>query len=439
METRLELGAQQTRALAMTARLRQAIGLLRLSNRQLSEHLETLAAANPHLALVPAPRLTPAPNWLDQLLAPPPLAGRAPPAPGSTSTASDAAERAVAGPPGLIEHVTAQLGLLVRDPADHPIAEAFVAALEPSGWLGAGVDEIARACRCPVTRAERVLAALQQVEPAGLFARSLAECLRLQAEDQGLFSEDFACLLDNLPLLARGDLAALARRCGCTSERLAEMLRALRAMNPKPGASFSDTPAPIVEPDLIVRREGGKWTVELNRSTLPAIEVREAPEAPRDELLREAHWLQRAVARRNATTLRIAREVLARQSGFLERGAQAMLPLTAADIAEATGLHLSTISRVTAGLMVATPRTTLGLRDFFSAARPALAGGAAVATARVLHEMRALIAAENRAAPLRDADIARHFEAAGVVLARRTVAKYRAALGIAGAAVRRKT
>ncbi|MDP1669914.1 RNA polymerase factor sigma-54 [Phaeovulum sp.] len=442
METRLELGAYQTRSLAMTSRLRQAIGLLRLGNQQLSDHLASFAAVNPHLVLAAAPRPALARNWLDQFLAAPP-AGAAGPAPapisgGSSSSGADAAERAAAPEPGLVEHVMAQLGLLVRDPADRPLALAFVAVLEPSGWLGARVAEVARGCGVPQARAEKVLAELQQAEPAGLFARSLAECLRLQAQDRGLLAADFAALLDNLPLLARGDQAALAARCGCSAERLAEMLRALRAMNPKPGAGFSDAPPPITEPDLIVRRERGRWMVELNRSTLPAIELREAPEGGSDELLRDARWMARAVARRNTTTLRIAREVLLRQAGFLADGPERLVPLTAAEIAQATGLHPSTISRVTAGLLLATPRATLRFRDFFSAALAARGDAAPVATQRVLHQMQALIAAEDRTRPLSDDDIARHFQARGVVLARRTVAKYRAALGIAGSAARRK-
>ena len=438
METRLELRAEQSRTLAMTARLRQAIGLLRLGNRALAEHLQMLAAANPHLALTAAPRPAPTQNWLDQMQAPPPVTGHGRPvAGGAGGAASDAVERAVAPPPGLVGHVSAQIGLLVRDPADRALAEAFVAALEPSGWLAEGPAEIARACGASLARAERVLAQLQGAEPAGLFARSLTECLRLQAADRGLLASDFAGLLENLPLLARGDLVALAARCGCSGERLNQMVRDLRGLNPKPGAAFGAAPDPITEPDLIVRREGGGWTVELNRSTLPAITVRETPDAADDALLRDARWLERAVARRNATTLRIAREMLARQPGLLATGKGAMVPLSVAEVAAATGLHASTISRVTAGMMVACPRGTLSLRDFFSAARPARGGGE-VATARILHDMRALIAAEDRAAPLRDADIARHFEARGVVLARRTVAKYRAQLGFAGAAARRK-
>ncbi|MBW6507543.1 MAG: RNA polymerase factor sigma-54 [Rhodobacteraceae bacterium] len=440
METRLELGTRQARTLVMTSQLRQAIGFLSLGNQQLSDHVAALASANPHLELVPSPHVLPARNWLDQFCAAPPAgAVRAAPPQGGDSAAPGAeVEHAAAPTPGLVEHVMAQLGFLVRDRADRPLAEAFVAALEPSGWLGATVAEIAVSYGTTLDHAERVLAQLQQAEPAGLFARSLAECLRLQALDQGLLSADFACLLENLPMLARGDLAALAARCAVTPDRLAEMLRALRAMNPKPGASLGDVPQPITEPDLIVRREGGRWTVELNRSTLPAIDLREAAEGGNDDLLRDARFLLRAVARRNATTLRIAREVLARQEAFLALGPAHLVPLTNAEVAERTGLHPSTISRVTVGLLVATPRATLRFRDFFSAALLAHGQGAPVATQRVLYEMRALIAAEDRARPLSDGDIAAHFQAAGVVLARRTVAKYRAALGIAGSAKRRK-
>ncbi|MDT8858089.1 RNA polymerase factor sigma-54 [Paracoccaceae bacterium Fryx2] len=439
MDIRTAFQTRQSRSLAMTAQLRHAINLLRFDNQALAGHLILLARANPciNVTLVQSG----ARNWLDDALAQTaPLPGEATPAlPASgrmTGNGADAAHQAAAPPDGLLRHVFSQISLLLRDPADHRVAHAFAEALEPSGWLSCGPAEIARACGCTPDHATAVLGRLQQIEPAGLFARSLAECLRLQAADLGVLTPDFACLLENLPDLARGDLTRLMHRCGCDSDRLQQMVRVLRGMNPKPGTAFDGMPPPITEPDLVVNRGPKGWLVALNRSTLPAIEVREMPGADAAKL-REARWLQRTVSRRNATTLRIAEAVVSRQGDFLAHGPARIRPLSFADVAGMIDMHQSTVSRVTSGLLVATPRGTLRFREFFSAARAATGPGPGVATGSILHALKVLIAAEDPHDPLRDIDIARHFQGNGIALARRTVAKYRGQLRIPSASGRK--
>ncbi len=425
MQTYSALQLTQTRSLAITGALRHAISLLQLSNLELSAHLDALAETNSSLVLRPSPAQVLA--WLAER-----GAVRAPPIGGMTHGPADAIDRAEQLSSGLFGHVMAQVPLLVRAATDRHIAESFVAALDSNGWLGSSVADVARDCGCTLARAEAVLHALQNAEPAGLFSRDLAECLRIQAFDLGVLDPVFDRLLDNLPLLAEGDLTIVAAKIGCDADKVALMLRSIRRMNPKPGAAFDDNFVPITEPDIIVRHESGRWTVELNRSTLPVVEVAQASTTSDD--LRDARWLVRAVSRRNATTLRIARALVAHQTAFVVHGVAHLRPLTLVELSAQTELHISTISRVTSGMMVALPRTTLPLRDFFAKAMGAAEGPT---TAAIRQEIARLVTKENRDAPLTDLEVQALFAKKGVTLARRTVAKYRQSLRIPASTARR--
>lgn len=446
MDIRNAFQTTQTRSLAMTAHLRHAIGLLRLGNLALGEHIASLASSNPYIMIGQTRSTSALRNWLDLLMSKPgpgepegPMSSSLGSAAQSSGDSADAIQNATAPQAGLLQHVFTQIGLLFRDPEDMRVAYAFAEALEPSGWLSCGHRDIAGLCGCTPEHAAAVLARLQQIEPPGLFARSLAECLRLQAVDLDILTADFAQLLDNLPVLARGDTEHLTKLCGCDDDRLQQMIRQLRGLTPKPGAAFDDA-LPITEPDLIITRGRNGWLVDLNRSTLPTIEVRNPPGVSEsDQLLRDARLLQRAVTRRNVTTLRIAEAVVAAQDGFLRHGAARIKPLSFADVAERIGVHRSTVSRVTSGLLVAAPRGTVRFRDFFSAAFASSGPEPRVATGSIQHALGALIAAEDPLTPLRDEDIAQHFHNLGIPLARRTVAKYRGQLRIPASSKRKRT
>lgn len=429
MRTGLQIGLTQGAAPQMTAEMRHAIGLLQMGNETLLRHLEALA--NPHLEIARA-AVAARDQWLDLMRVvpdPPPPRG-AHGAPGGGGGALIEALTAAA-PPGLVAHVTAQLGLLLRDAEARRIAGHFLEALEPSGWLGEEVAAIARRAGCTKDRALEVLARLQQAEPAGLFARGLAECLRLQAADRGLLTPPFAALLDNLPLAAEGDLDALALACAVPRAEVPGLMRQLRGLDPKPGAAFGDAPAPIRRPDLVIRRVTEGWIVELDAASQPQVVIRDAAEGGDAAALRAARWIDHALRRRNATVLAIAAELVARQPQFLLHGPAAMAPLTAADLAGSTGLHRSTIDRVTAALTAQVNGRVLGLRAFLSAPVPGAGPGAApVATAAVRHLLARIVAEEDPQAPLSDAEIARRLATAGIALARRTVAKYRGEAGI---------
>lgn len=429
----LQIGLGQRGTLAMTPALRQAIGFLALSNAELSARLADLDTA--HLAPLSAEAR--AECW-PALVRPVPPPLRLPPpqtgGPGGFDT-----DRIAEGAAGLVAHVLAQLPLLVRAPADRGIAHVLLAALEPSGWLGAGIDEIAATAGCPPQRAEAVLQQLQGAEPTGLFARSLAECLMLQARERGLATPAFAALLGNLPLLAKGDLAALAGICGCSEEDVAAMARDLRRMNPKPGAAFSDGPAMLRPPDLVLRRDGDGWLLELNAETVPVLRLAPGDGQAAPEALRNARSVLQALERRHETVLTIAAEIVARQDAHLRDARLPLAALTINDLAAAANVHRSTASRVTAALVIALPRRTVPLRALMSAAAPAARRTAEpLSVQAVLQRMQAIVAAEDPAHPLSDEAIARLLLEEGAALARRTVVKYRGLAGIGPRAQRRR-
>jgi RNA polymerase sigma-54 factor len=435
LATRNNMEMRQLRTLAMTVQMRQAIGMLKLNNIELSKHVERLVAGNPAISMMP--------------LQPP--AGREAPAAAIRATTgpgggNGAAEAMLAAPEsGLHSHVLHQIGMAFRDRAERRIAESFAESLEPSGWLGRGPAEVARDMGCSAELAEAVLARLRQFEPAGLFAANLADCLRLQAEDRGLMSATMSVVLDHLDLVGRGQLDALARLADTTEAKIAKVLRQLRSFDPKPGAAFGAGPAPIRPPDLIITPHGADgWNVDLNHATTPRLLVHEPdaatmPDAEaRARALAEARWLERTVSRRNATTLKVAAAVVQRQSRFLRNGPAELKPLTLAEIARATDLHESTVSRVTCELLAETPRGTLLLREFFSAAVSSNTGQADIAAGAVRYEIARMIQAEAPHRPMSDVEIVRELADRGIRVARRTVAKYRDMLRIPGSAARRR-
>lgn len=415
----------QGQSLVMTSVMQQAIALLQLSNTDLQRYIEKEAEENPFIDV----------NGRHRALPALPYSGGAP------AEADDPVSRIESHPLSLYGHVSAQFDLLFPDPADRAMADRFLEALDPNGWLADPLDRIAADCGIDLEMAEDFLHAVQQVEPAGLFARTLAECLALQVEDQGLMTPLFRKLLDNLPRLAAADLAGLARVCGCGLDDLRTPLKQLRSLNPKPGADFAGTDLTEREPDLIVSRGDTSWVVELNRSTLPAVEVDETLLASKltdakarsyvGERLGVARWLRRAVEHRNQTTLAVGAEIVRRQAAFLEKGLGHIAPMKLADVAQAVGVHESTVSRVTTGILMVTPHGTLGLKRFFSTALSGeTEGEEAASAAAVRYKIQKMIAAEDPKNPLSDDAIAKAVSADGPVLARRTVAKYRDMLNI---------
>ena len=344
-----------------------------------------------------------------------------------------------------------QMNLTFTDPADRIIATHFINALEPSGWIGTTVEDIAAESGCSAEQVETVLAALQGFEPAGLFARNLSECLKIQLIESEQYTALFGQLLDNLEQLGRGEIKQLARKFKCEPEDIIDMLGVIRTLNPKPGEHLGIEFREMPSPDVIVARRKGGWSVELNRSTLPAVLVNEqyaemmakqkrADQAVQDyssDSLTNARWLKRAVEQRNQTTLKISAEIIRHQTDFLDKGLDYLKPLSLRDVAQAVGMHESTVSRVTTGLLISTPRGGMPLKSFFSVNIASRDSDVNASAASVRNMVKKIISQEVPNKPLSDEAISKMISEQGIDLARRTVAKYREMLNIPSSSQRR--
>ncbi|MBN9887956.1 RNA polymerase factor sigma-54 [Salipiger abyssi] len=413
----------QSQTMQMGGQLLQSLAILGMASNDLSEHVQERAEANPYVAYSP----------------PSAFAARG-------GEAFDAMAAIAADRPSLMAHVVEQIERAFPAPADRMIALHFAEALEPTGWLGQPVETIALLAGCPVARAEQVLDVLQALEPAGLFARSLSDCLLIQAREADLLTWEVETLIRNLDMID-GRRAELAELCDCEVSDIPDILAQIRGLNPKPGLAYDHVPVPVFPPDLIATRSEAGWTVELNRATTPRITVREdhltGDSADREarklrrKALAEARALALALERRGDTLLRTAAVLVARQSRFLDKGPAYLTPLTLDDVAGELGVHPSTVSRAVSGRMIQTETRALPLRAFF--ARPVSAvGGAAVSRDSVMDFVQRVVTEENPSAPLSDDAIVALAHRSGMRIARRTVAKYRSVLGLASSYERRR-
>ncbi|GLR46683.1 RNA polymerase factor sigma-54 [Sphingomonas astaxanthinifaciens] len=347
---------------------------------------------------------------------------------------------------GLCEHLMGQLrgsgGPVGR------AAEAIVHELEETGWLTTPLKGIAEALDLPLRDVEAGLRLVQGLDPAGVGARDLAECLALQAKAADRYDPAMARLIANLDLLSRGQMAALKRICQVDDEDLADMIAELRAYDPKPGCRFAAEPATATEPDVLIRRTPSGFSVELNPATLPRVLVNrryhsELKAAATDrpskawlsEQLQSASWLVRALDQRARTIVRIVSAVVAQQEAFFREGVTALRPLTMGRIAELVEMHESTVSRVAAGKTLLCEHGLFELRSFFASGVAAEDGEGASAEA-VKAAIAKLVANETEV--LSDDQLVDMLKEQGFVLARRTVAKYREAIGIGSSVQRRR-
>ncbi len=342
---------------------------------------------------------------------------------------------------------------------DLAIALHLISLIDEAGYLSEPVDEIAQRLGISDTEVERVLAIVQSFEPTGVGARNLAECIALQAKEADRYDPCMAALIANLDLVARGDLAQLRRLCNVDAEDLADMLRELRSYNPKPGLVHGGGRTVPVVPDIFVRRTArGGWTVELNSGTLPRLIVNRqyqariaahASNAPAgsakperqflDSCLAQAHWLMKALDQRATTIMKVAMALVEEQRGFFEHGVSHLKPLTLKQIAEKIEMHESTVSRVTSNKYLACDRGVLELKYFFTTAIHSTDGGGADASAEAVRQkLKALIDAEPPLKPLSDDKLVEALKKEGFDLARRTVTKYREAMGIPSSFDRRR-
>ena len=471
LSQRLDL--RQTQALVMTPQLQQAIKLLQLSNLELSVFIEGELEQNPLLERDDAPTEgaveEPAPEPADEGdaveqwretagdegegnldLAGDPAAWQSKTSPPPGAADLPGLDQTLSRPETLREHLLAQLSLDVADPADRVIGTHLVDMVDEAGYVQGDLAELAERLGCEAQRIEATLKLLQRFDPPGVFARNLSECLALQLADRDRLDPAMQALIDHLPLLANRDAAALMRVCGIDAEDLADMVAEIKALDPKPGLAFDQAAAEPVVPDVLVRPQSGGWAIELNGDTLPRVLVNnryyaEVSGAARNkadkeyltERYQQANWLVKALHQRATTILKVATEIVRQQEGFFRRGVQHLKPLVLRDIAEAIGMHESTVSRVTSNKYMATPRGIYELKYFFTSSIAATSGGAALSAEAVRFRIKALIDGEAEDV-LSDDRIVEILLKEGVDIARRTVAKYREAMRIPSSVQRRR-
>ncbi len=462
---RLEL--RQGQSLTMTPQLVQSIKLLQLSHLELSAYVEAELERNPLLQEGETAADAPAPTLADFLRAkrkseeagprlipgPAPLRGEAAPGSGAQASSGHAElkpelEETLARAASLTEHLENQLDLATADPRLREVGGHLIHTLDEAGYLREDLAEVAGRLSASPEEVEAALRLIQSFEPPGVGARNLAECLEIQLRERDRLDPAMQVFLAHLPLVARQDFAALRRLCGVDQDDLADMLAEIRRLEPKPGLAFTPARIDVLVPDVLVRPSPeGAFTVELNPDTLPRILLNRSYYAQvaglvrgdedksfLSECLQSASWLTRSLDQRARTILRVATEIVRQQEDFFREGVTALRPLTLKSVADAIGMHESTISRVAANKAVGTVRGTFAMKYFFNAAT----GEGGHSSKAVRHRIGQLIAAESVGDVLSDEAIAQKLKAEGIEIARRTVAKYREALRIPSSAGRRR-
>lgn len=492
-----KLVLRQSQQLAITPQLMQAIKLLQLSSVELSSFVEREMAQNPLLEkeeprdsvtdtpeqLAEQPGETsddPRPDWTSadletsaQSIAdnldtsaenvfPEDLAPAGPMAPslsGGGSIQSGGSfedhpdfEDFISQEKSLHEHLDDQMVLAIASADDRLIGRMLIDGVDENGYLQLDLEETAQRLGAELARVEAVLGVLQSLDPVGVAARSLSECLALQLREKNRFDPAMKALIDNLDLVAKRDMNALRRHCGVDEEDLLEMIGELRALEPKPGRAFSSSPVQTVVADILVREEpGGSWGIELNPQTMPRLLVNRTYYAQINrarlsseekgylsEQLQSASWLVKSLDQRARTMIKVGKEIVKQQDGFFAHGVNHLKPLTLRQVADAIEMHESTVSRVTSNKYMATPRGLFELKYFFTAAIQSADGGDALAAEAVRSRIKKLVDGEDPRKVLSDDQLVKALKDDGVDIARRTVAKYREAMRIGSSVQRRR-
>ncbi len=492
MSVSQRLEVRQSQSLVMTPQLQQAIKLLQLTNLELADYVAQEIEQNPLLRADERGPDAEAGDWrehaapdqrepgggpadsaegavsdrlaadseapldadysYDDLGPGDGVAGALPGASGRSGGETDLDfEQRYGAEASLRDRLVEQLHLAVPAGAGRLIGLYLIDSLDANGWLGVGLGEAAEQLGTAPAAVEAVLDVLQGFEPTGIFARDLKECLALQLAERDRLDPLMRRLLDHLDLVGARDYARLRRLLGVDDEDLADLLADIRACDPRPGLGLEGGPAEPVVPDVLMRAQpGGGWLVELNPETLPRVLVdrsyytriagacrRKSEREYLSEQLQSANWLAKALHQRATTILKVAGELVRQQEGFFRHGIGHLKPLILRDVAEAIGMHESTVSRVTANKYIATPRGTFELKYFFTTAVSG-ANGAEVSAESVRYRIRALIDGETPDSVLSDDTIVDRLRGEGIDIARRTVAKYREAMRIPSSVQRRR-
>lgn len=375
---------------------------------------------------------------------------------GSSSVGSDGEapnlEAYLATKLSLKDHLLEQLPLAIADAPDRMIGHAIIDAIDEAGYLSDSVEDVAGRLGTPVGRVERVLSQVQTLDPSGVGARNLAECLAIQLRDLDRFDPAMAALVANLDLVAKRDIAGLRRVCGVDESDVLDMIAEIRRLDPKPGRAFGGSAIQPVVPDVTVRAApDGSWLIELNTDVLPRLLVNQSyaakisrgkgSEADRSFVsgcLQTANWLTKSLEQRARTILKVATEIVRQQDAFFAYGVEHLRPLNLKAIAEATGMHESTVSRVTSNKYLSSPRGLFELKYFFTASIASNSGGDSHSAESVRFRIKQMIERETANDILSDDAIVERLREANVDIARRTVAKYRESMRIPSSVERRR-
>lgn len=361
-------------------------------------------------------------------------------------------DQRLAAPLSVEESLRLQLGCQALTPEDRRLSEALITRLTEAGYLDTPLEALAEEWRVPITRLEAVLKILQRCDPPGIAARDLRECLLLQLEHrQAAGHLAYLIVRDHFPLFTQHRVGPLAAATGASPAQITEALAELKHLNPKPARNLGGHLSPAIIPDLLVHHREQHYDVELNDQELPRVTINrtyyrmlkdsKTPAEVKEFLqhkFRKATWLIKAIDERNATLLAIARCLISLQRAFLEQGPEAIKPLTQAQVAEVVGRHPSTISRAIAGKTLDTPFGIFRLEQLFASSVPQEANGSALSDEQIKAEIVRLTQAEDLQHPLSDEALAQRLAQRHIVVARRTVAKYRTALKILPAHLRRR-
>lgn len=467
MKTSIALQARQAQAPIFSPRLQHAVRLLQMSSQEYAQALRNAAELNPFLEIEPpahegiaetAPVVADACADVEAAAA----FDRVTAAPASSERHLSHDEsfdlmQGVPLPHSLCAHLHGQLGVLRLSERELTFARAVVEALDDDGYLRISLEDVGTALGETGADAKRelrtALRRVQALDPAGVAARSVAECLCLQVEaacavarasEVGTWHLARRILEAHIDLLAAHDVGKLARALDEAPQEVQRAIDCIRRLDPHPGWQFSETVARVVVPDVTVKKLRGAWRTSLNDSTLPRVKVNSAyaqlleqhgekhgagQSAAMKECLEQARWMVGSVSQRASTILDVARAIVARQKMFFEHGPLAMKPLGLREIAEEVGVHPSTVSRTVHNKYMATPIGIFELQHFFSRGLEHAAGGASAPVA-LQGLIRELIAVEKPVAPLSDAVLARQLAQQGFRIARRTVTKYRQSMNI---------
>ena len=460
MQLNQRINIKHSQSIVMTPQLRQAIKLLQFSNLELSNYIEEEIEKNPFLESKKQENTFSdndlnasqknnendydnSNRWEENYNAKNRKV--------SHEDLSSFEDRVAAPKKSLREHLIGQILLDIPKGIERKIAMLILDVIEPSGWINIDLDSFCDSQKLDKVIVRKVLKQLQTLEPCGVFARNLGECLRIQLEEKGLLNDNYFLVTENLDLLAKGEIKKLCKIVNLDERGLSQIIKNIKSLNPKPAELYSDDNFRIDPPDVMISKLNKGWRVELNKSTLPSLKIEEdfADEVKKvnnkeedkkfvSESINSAKWLMRAIEQRNSTTLKVAVEILKLQKEFFNNGPGHLKPLVLRDVAKSIGMHESTVSRVTRSKLLQTPWGLFQMKDFFSSSVGVAENEEAHAAKTVRTILKEIIDNEKENRPFSDEKISLIFKEKGVSVARRTVAKYREMLNIPSSAERKR-